>query len=231
MYRPYVLVNVACTADGKIDAYTRKGATISSPVDKQRVDELRASVDAVLVGGKTLIHEDPNLTVKSPTLRQMRICNGLAENPTKVGLVSVADLDPKGHFMSAGPARRILFTTSRTPDKQLALLKAAGAEIYIHGYEKVDLIASMNSLSRLGIHRVMLEGGGSIIAEFFRCGIVDELIIYIAPMIFGGSAAPTLADGPGFFPQNAPSLCLSSVENIDSAGGVLLKYNIPQNNN
>ena len=61
--RPFVLVNVAMTADGKLDSYLRKGATISSGQDKTRVDQLRAKMDAILVGGKTLVQEDPELTV------------------------------------------------------------------------------------------------------------------------------------------------------------------------
>ena len=76
MNRPRILVNVAMTADGKIDSATRKGAAISSLVDKARVDELRASVDAVLVGGRTLLNEDPKLTVKSAGLRAERLRKG-----------------------------------------------------------------------------------------------------------------------------------------------------------
>ena len=72
MNRPYTFINIATTADGKIDTFERKGAAISSTQDKNRVDELRAGADAVLVGGKTLLEENPRLTVKSEALREGR---------------------------------------------------------------------------------------------------------------------------------------------------------------
>ena len=107
--RPHVLVNVAMTADGKIDTATRNGATISSTADKLRVDRLRAASDAVMVGGRTLIKENPKLTVKSGKLRQERVSRGLEENPAKVGIVSVADLKPEGNFLTATKKLQLVF--------------------------------------------------------------------------------------------------------------------------
>ena len=85
MNRQFVFINVAMTADGKIDTFERKGAAISSPLDKQRVDRLRAGSDAVMVGGRTLLDEDPKLTVKSELLRAERVARGWTPNPVKVG--------------------------------------------------------------------------------------------------------------------------------------------------
>ena len=65
MDRPFVFINVAMTADGKIDTVERKGAAISSPRDRERVDRLRTESNAVMVGGRTLLDEDPKLTVKT----------------------------------------------------------------------------------------------------------------------------------------------------------------------
>src|SRR6187431_3367772 len=73
MNRPFVFINVAMTADGKIDTVERKGAAISSPRDKERVDQLRANAAAIMVGGRTLLDEDPKLTVKSEALRAERV--------------------------------------------------------------------------------------------------------------------------------------------------------------
>ena len=70
--RPRILVNVAMSVDGKLDTVHRKGATISSAADKMRVDNLRADVDAVMVGGRTLLQENPGLTVKSQGMRSGR---------------------------------------------------------------------------------------------------------------------------------------------------------------
>lgn len=71
--RPYVILNVAMTADGKTDTVGRSGARISSEADMKRVDKLRAEMDAVMVGGRTLLENDPRLTVKAERLRQERL--------------------------------------------------------------------------------------------------------------------------------------------------------------
>ncbi len=224
MSSPHVIVNAAMTADGKIDSVARAGAAISSAADMARVDRLRAEVDAVLVGGRTLIEGDPRLTVKSEELRARRKAAGRTENPAKIGVVSVASVRPESRFMTAGPARRILYTTTRSPHSQVELLERAGAEVYVRGDTRVDLLGMMGSLHDLGLREVLVEGGGTIIAELFRFGLVDELSVYVAPRIFAGASAPTLADGEGFTPGRAPRLELLSMEKIDDEGGVLLRY-------
>jgi len=217
-------VNVAMSVDGKLDSVARKGMTISSTADKARVDRLRSSMDAVLVGGRTLLDEDPKLTVKSLALRSERLAAGLEENPVKVGVVGVADLQPEGNFMTAGPARRLIYTTRRTPMGQVIRLEKAGVKVFIMGDERVDCSAMLESLYDLGIRKLMVEGGGSMIAEFFRLDLVDELMLYIAPRIFGGFSAPTLADGPGFLPEQMPVLHLEAADEFDDDGGVFIHY-------
>jgi 2,5-diamino-6-(ribosylamino)-4(3H)-pyrimidinone 5'-phosphate reductase len=224
MNRPRLLVNVAMSADGKLDTVARKGMTISSIADKARVDRLRASMDAVLVGGRTLLDEDPKLTVKSLALRSERKAAGLEENPAKVGVVSLADLKLDGNFMTAGPSRRLIYTTRRTPSAQILRLENAGARVFVMGDLRVDCTAMLASLYDLGIRKLMVEGGGTLIAEFFRLDLVDELMLYIAPLLFGGSSAPTLSDGPGFLPGQVPLLRLETADEYDDAGGVFIHY-------
>jgi len=223
MNRPFVFINVAMTADGKIDTFERKGAAISSARDKERVDKLRADSDAVMVGGRTLLDEDPKLTVKSEALRAERVERGLTPNPVKVGVVSEASLKPDAKFLNTGPARIVIFTTYRTSIDQLAFLRSRGVDVYVHDAEKVDLPMALETLKELGIRRLMVEGGATLNFELVKLGLVDELSAYIAPLIFGGESAPTMAAGPGLERSAAVLLKLVSLEKHED-GGVLLKY-------
>jgi 2,5-diamino-6-(ribosylamino)-4(3H)-pyrimidinone 5'-phosphate reductase len=216
--RPYVIVNVAASADGKIDTRERRGAAISSARDRERVDQLRASVDGVMVGSRTLHDEDPRLTVKSASLRAERQARGLPENPAKVAVTSNLALSPECRFLSSGSARVILFV----PDGVVGDGSLC-AEVYEHGDKRVDLVAAMATLSRLGLQRVLVEGGGTLNFELLRLGLVDELDVFLAPMIFGGATSPTLADGGGLPRDLAVTLTNPSVE-VWQDGGVLLRY-------
>jgi len=223
MGRPFVYINVAATADGKIDTFERRGAAISSQRDKERVDQLRAEADAVIIGGHTLHNEDPKLTVKSESLRAERLTRGLSANPAKAGISSRLRLKSDSDFLNAGPARIFLFTTSQTDESQLSMLRSCGAEVFVHGDERVNLISMLETLKNLGIHRLMVEGGATLNFELMRLGLVDELTIYVAPMIFGGESAPTTAAGSGLMRSDAIPLRLVESQ-VWNDGGVLLRY-------
>jgi 2,5-diamino-6-(ribosylamino)-4(3H)-pyrimidinone 5'-phosphate reductase len=222
--RPFVFINVAVTADGKMDTFERKGSGISSDADKLRVMQLRAGADAVMVGGHTLIDEDPKLTVKSAELRLERTARNLPENPMKVGITSLALPQPSGEFMKAGPARRVIFTTSRAATDQVNVLVNEGAEVFILGEKRVHLINVLEILHSLGVRRLMVEGGGALNFELLRLGLVDELYVYIAPKIFGGQSAPTLADGEGLTETAGLKLKLLDVQTLDETGGLYIHY-------
>jgi 2,5-diamino-6-(ribosylamino)-4(3H)-pyrimidinone 5'-phosphate reductase len=223
MNRPFVFINVAMTADGKIDTFARKGAAISSQRDKERVDQLRAESDAIMVGGRTLLDEDPKLTVKSEALRAARIARGLLPNPVKVGVVTKAELNPHAKFLYEGNAKVVIFTTYQTSKDRLAFLHSQGVDVYTDHHDQVDLINALATLKALGIHRLMVEGGATLNFELLRLGLVDEIMAYMVPMIFGGASAPTMVAGPGLERSAAIPLKLVHVEGWDD-GGVLLKY-------
>jgi len=238
--RPFVILNVAASVDGKIDTFQRRGTAISSERDRERVDALRASVDAVMVGGHTVVDEDPRLTVKSAELRADRQARGLPANPAKVALTSLHQRpNPNGRFVTAGPARIILFTpcvaasapaTLREHDaaaweSMLAALRARGVEVFAVGEGRVDLWAAMTTLYDQGMRRLLVEGGGSLNFELLRLGLVDEVHVFVAPLVFGGASAPTLADGAGLARAAAIRLTQTEVD-VDDDGGVVLRYKV-----
>ena len=230
--RPFVFINTAVTADGKIDTVERRGAPISTPADMERVQRLRASADAIMVGGHTLLHEDPSLTVKPEHLRAERVSRGLSENPIKVGIVShIGDpaagpsIRSDGKFLNAGPARVVVFTTAQTAPEQIARLEERGAEVYVVGDRRVDLAQALRRLKGMGVERLMVEGGGTLNAELLRLRLVDEIHLYIAPLIFGGASAPTLADGSGLPRGEAIGLRLRRCEPLDD-GGIVVEYEV-----
>ena len=225
MNRPFVFINIAMTADGKIDTFERKGSAISSQGDKERVDQLRASADAIMVGGRTLLDEDPKLTVKSEVLRAERAARGLSPNPMKVGIITEANLRADSNFLNAGPADIVIFTTHRTSKEHLALLKSRRVDVYLDDTDKVDLQGALAVLKEIGVERLMVEGGSTLNFELLQLGLVDEVTAYVAPMIFGGESAPTMAAGSGLKRSEAIPLKLVETETWED-GGVLLKYQV-----
>jgi 2,5-diamino-6-(ribosylamino)-4(3H)-pyrimidinone 5'-phosphate reductase len=223
--RPFTFINIAVTADGKMDTFERKGSAISSPRDKARVDKLRAGSDAVMVGGRTLLDEDPKLTVKSDALRAERVARGLSPNPVKVGIVTRADLKTDSNFLNFGAARIVIFTTDQTSKAQVEILRSRGLEVFVHESPHVELKKALYTLKELGVNRLMVEGGGTLNFELLRLGLVDQLSMYIAPMIFGGESAPTAAAGSGVARGEAISLKLVYSE-VHDDGGVVLQYQV-----
>src|SRR5262249_42202368 len=167
MSRPYVLINVAATIDGKIDTWERRGARISSVRDLERVDKLRASVDGIMVGGRTLHDEDPRLSIRSEALRAQRVARGEPEQPARIAVTTRAGLRAESRFVGGQPARVILLL----PDSAVGSPAPEGVEVVRVGDGQVDLCLAMARLSGLGLRRVMVEGGGSLNFALLRLGL------------------------------------------------------------
>ena len=114
-----------------------------------------------------------------------------------MGVVTNANIKADSQFLNTGPADIVIFTTHRTSKRHLSLLTSQGVDVYVDDAEKVDLERALATLKELGIHRLMVEGGGTLNFELMRLGLVDEMTAYVAPMIFGGESAPTMAAGSG----------------------------------
>lgn len=223
-----MLINVAATLDGKIDTVDRRGAPISSAADRMRVDRLRAEVDGVMVGPRTLVDEDPRLVVRTPEIAAERVARGRSPNPAKISLLLRPDaIRADARFLNVGPARIILFTPIAFSTDDLAPLRARQVEIHCagDGDGRVDLVRAMSTLSELGLERILVEGGGRLNFALLRLGLVDEVQVFVAPLIVGGATAPTLADGVGL-PRAAAIRCGPPHIETFPDGGVLLRYKV-----
>lgn len=223
---------MAMTADGKIDTVARAGARISGPADTARVDRLRADADAVMVGAHTLLDEDPRLTVRDAALRDERLRSGRPAQPAKVGVISCIEgprrdgpLSDTGQFLTDGGGRVILCTTTRTSAETVERLRARGAEVVVHGSERVDLRDALASLAELGIGRLMVEGGSTLVASLLEARLVDELQLAVAPLLFGGETAPTPVGGSGWTRDRAIPLTLAGTT-TGADGDVVLRYDV-----
>jgi 2,5-diamino-6-(ribosylamino)-4(3H)-pyrimidinone 5'-phosphate reductase len=222
--RPFIFVNLAMSADGKLSTRERRQVKISGSGDFSRVDEIKAASDAIMVGIGTVIADNPSLTVKSPMLKEKRVSDGKEENPARIVVDSNARTPVDADILHKGPGQRIIVVSAHAPPERIERLKAH-ADIIIAGEEQVDLPLLFERLYERGIRRCMVEGGGTLIAALFERGLVDELYTFVGNMVIGGADAPTPADGQGFIKEDEfPRLTLISAEPLDE--GVLIRWKI-----
>ncbi len=222
MRRPFVFINSAMSADGKISSIDRKQIRISGKEDLMRVDELRASCDAIMVGVGTILADDPGLRIKSRTLRERRKEMGLTGEALRI----VADSNARtpANAKVLGPGCLIAVSHS-APEERKEKLRAS-CEMIECGTEVVDLSGLMEKLYDRGIKRLMVEGGARLNWSLIEHGLVDEIYVFIGGMIIGGERAPSLVDGSGFH-SSFPRLSLQSLQKMDD--GILLQWSFEGN--
>ena len=226
MERPFVFINSAMSADGKMSTKERKQVRISGQVDFERMDELRAGSDAVMVGIGTVLADDPSLTVKSSELREERTKAGKDENPARIIVDSKARTPVDADIFQKGKGERIVIVSESAPTDKVDLLKEQ-ATIIVAGKEEVNLIKATSELKSLGIDRLMIEGGATLNWGMISSGLVDEIYTFVGNLIIGGMTAPTLTDGEGFTEEEIQKLKLIDSERMEE--GVLLKWKVLAN--
>ena len=197
MERPFVTMNMAMTADGKITSAAREYPAFTSAWDRKTMDRIRAEADAVLVGAGTLRADDPPLHIRDPEMREYRRSLGKPDGLLNVVITASAGLDPSSRFFrDAHAAGRIVATVEDAPAERLARL-AEHAEVWKVGRGRVDLRELVRRLGERGAGRLLVEGGGELNWGFVAEDLLDELYVTVAPSLLGGTLAPTLLEGEG----------------------------------
>lgn len=220
--RPYVLLSAAVSLDGFLD--TRPGEDrllLSNAVDFDRVDSVRASADAILVGAGTLRADNPRLLVNSSERRAARVAAGLPEYPLKVTITGTGDLDPEWRFWHHGGEKLVLAVGTEAAEKagtnlgDLAMIQGVPTD---HTWPVI-----MDVLGQAyGIKRLMVEGGGSIHTQLLAAALADELHLVIAPLLVGQPDAVRML-GPAHY-LGGPTARLRLLETRQIGDVVLLRY-------
>jgi len=216
----HVRVNAAASVDGKLSTRRREQVAISGPEDFARVDGLRASVDAVMVGVGTVLADDPSLTVANADLVADRRDHGEPAQPARVVADSRART-PVDAAIVDDVAPSYVLVAEAAPADRIEALEATGATVLVAGGDRVHLPRALDQLEAAGVDRLLVEGGGELLFSLFAADRVDALSLYVGSTVIGGRDAPTLADGEGFV-ERFPELSLDAVERLDD--GVLLTY-------
>jgi riboflavin biosynthesis pyrimidine reductase/pyrimidine deaminase RibD-like protein len=163
------------SVDGYIDDASPERLVLSGAKDWDRVDELRAGCDAILVGASTIRNDNPRLLVRSDERRAARVARGLPANPMKVALTASGNIDSRAAFFTAGDA-----------------------ETVVYGPPETALSTVVKDLFGRGVRRLMVEGGSAIHTAFLTEGLADELQLAVAPIFVGDHRAPRFVRDSAF---------------------------------
>ncbi|MFI5838622.1 RibD family protein [Catenuloplanes sp. NPDC051500] len=197
MPRPHVLLSVAVSIDGHIDDAGPDRLLLSNSEDFDRVDQVRAESDAILIGAGTMRADNPRLLVNSEKRRAVRVAAGKPAYPLKVTVSAGGDLDRDLRFWHHG-GDKVAYTT----DASLGRLRAqlAGLADVVSTGPEIDLGRVLDDLGARGVERLMVEGGSRIHTSFLSQGLADEIHLAVAPLVVGDADAPRFlnpADYPG----------------------------------
>jgi 2,5-diamino-6-(ribosylamino)-4(3H)-pyrimidinone 5'-phosphate reductase len=215
-----ITVNAAMTVDGKI-ATSLGDSAISSKEDLLRVHELRASVDGIVVGISTVLADDPRLTVRLAAKQVKR------KYPVRIIIDSTGKIPLDSRILrTASKIRTIVAVTELAHTDTISKIKKMGAMVIVSGRQRVNLKKVLSIVKKMGIKRILVKGGGEINWSLFSLGLVNELIVTIAPKIVGGRQATTLVEGGGYpSVSNGIKLQLKKVQ-MQNNGELVLYYKL-----
>ena len=179
--RPYVILKLAQTLDGKIATRTGDSRWVSCPSSRERVQELRKGVDAVLIGANTFFKDDPRLTVRA---RENKL-----KQPLAIVITSrIPPMDKDFYLLSTRPSQTLFWIPQ---DRALPWRpwRDKGIEVWeipLCGEGKIDLKKAMERIfQEKKCYHILCEGGGMLAQSLVQCDLVDELQVFISPKTLG----------------------------------------------
>jgi diaminohydroxyphosphoribosylaminopyrimidine deaminase/5-amino-6-(5-phosphoribosylamino)uracil reductase len=190
---PFVTAKFAMSLDGKIATRSGDSKWVTGPQSRSIVQRMRRECDAVMVGVNTVLADDPQLTARDPEGVP------LSRQPLRVVLDSHCRT-PLNARLLREPGNTLIVTTTSVPEQQCVRLKESGAEILQISPDadgRVDLHLALAELGRRGIVNLLVEAGGTLQGSLFDAGLVDKVLVFIAPVIIGGTQAASPVEGTG----------------------------------
>jgi riboflavin-specific deaminase-like protein len=220
--RPYVLLTCTVSIDGCLDDLSDRRLILSTPDHFDRVDELRAGCDAILVGAGTVRKDDPQLVLRSPARRAARQARGLPPTPLKVTITGAGGLPPAARFFTVGEGDKLVYCASgAVPGTRERLGRQATV---VDAGQPVHLSSVLADLHDRGVHRLLVEGGEIVLRAFLHAGVVDELELAVAPFFVGETGAPRLTSSGRLPQEDEGRAVLADIRRLDDL--VLLRYGL-----
>jgi riboflavin-specific deaminase-like protein len=195
---PFVFLNVATTADGKLAPANGHFVPFSSKRDQELLMELRTGADAVMAGARTVDSVPVTMGPGGKIYRERRVKNGLAEYNLRVVVSGNGTVNPRAKIFQYKLSPLIILVSKGASQVRIARLQKLGAIVYVCGEKHLNFTEALTWLRKeWHVKRLLCEGGGETNAALFREYLVDELYLTLSPKIFGGRNAPTIADGIG----------------------------------
>ena len=219
--RPFIIINVAASIDGKIALRDGKRMNISTEDDLRRVHLIRNEVDGILVGINTILSDNPGLGVKR------KYISGHLRNPVRIVLDSTGKISPTSKVL-LGNTPTIIAVAEGNRGKfnwifENGLENVSIEEIKTEVDDRLELVSLFNILFSKNIRSILVEGGSTVISYLLRKGYFDMFTIYFRNFIIGGTQAPSIVGDPGAtMPGEVIPLSTPMIEQLE--GGHLFSY-------
>jgi len=189
---PFTIYKAAITLDGNTATAAGDSQWVSGDLSRLHVHQLRDRVEAIMVGIGTVLNDDPLLNTRLP--------DGGGHDPLRIVVDSQLQIDPECRLLTQESTAKTLIATISTDQQKVLALQDVGAEVVVFPADsgRVSLPELWYKLGQRNIHRILLEGGSTLATAAFNKGLIDQLMLFVAPKLLGGSSPFRLFSGSGY---------------------------------